>query len=560
MKTSYVFLFCVAGMPCFGQLPDIPAYKDILINEVFIDPTPSVGLPEKEFVEVYNASAAAIELENLSISDADKTYPFPAFALQPGAYLILCKTTDVSYFKDFGSVLGFSSFITLNNEGDEVSLSAASGNLIDRFAYTQTSYAAGRSLELIDPFYRCNVMSNWQVSLDPRGGTPGIKNSLLQHPVDSLVPAVTEISCVSDSVIRLLFNTSFSVQSVDKAGFLIDDGNITARASGYSEQTGELILSASRSMMEGRFYMLSISGLVTCNGTATAPLDKEFVISQQADSLDIVINELMFNPAQGHYDFIELYNASSKFIDLRGWQLANRQNGLISNMKNITVSPLLLYPGSYVVFTPDKEDLWAQYPDSRKGMVVETELPSWNDDGGCAILIAPGTTQIDQFNYNADFHFKLLEDKEGVSLERISFQGPTDSRNNWHSAAAAAGFATPGYENSQSYHPASVQNWSIDPVAFSPNGDGYKDFTAINYVFPTAGKMASVNIYDVQGRQVRRLLSNASLPAQGFIQWDGTDEGSAIAPIGQYIICIEAFDLLGRKEELKKTVVLTKKD
>ena len=42
-------------------------------------------------------------------------------------------------------------------------------------------------------------------------------------------------------------------------------------------------------------------------------------------------------------------------------------------------------------------------------------------------------------------HYAQLQSVDGVSLERINYNGETQNRNNWKSAAMGAGFATPSY-------------------------------------------------------------------------------------------------------------------
>jgi len=50
-------------------------------------------------------------------------------------------------------------------------------------------------------------------------------------------------------------------------------------------------------------------------------------------------------------------------------------------------------------------------------------------------------------------------------------------------------------------------------------GDSY---TTISYQFEKPGYIGSVTIFNREGRKVKQLINNASLPQQGFVTWEGT--------------------------------------
>ena len=50
---------------------------------------------------------------------------------------------------------------------------------------------------------------------------------------------------------------------------------------------------------------------------------------------------------------------------------------------------------------------------------------------------------LDAFSYDKDMHFELINDAEGVSLERIDQNAETNNAFNWHSAAETVGWGTP---------------------------------------------------------------------------------------------------------------------
>ena len=100
-------------------------------------------------------------------------------------------------------------------------------------------------------------------------------------------------------------------------------------------------------------------------------------------------------------------------------------------------------------------------------------------------------------------HFSLLESIDGISLERLSFD-----RNDWHSAASTVGFGTPTYKNSQQLITQSIGEINIEPKSFTPNNDGYKDICSINWNFNENNLMASIKVFDDEGRLAKNILNN----------------------------------------------------
>jgi hypothetical protein len=91
---------------------------------------------------------------------------------------------------------------------------------------------------------------------------------------------------------------------------------------------------------------------------------------------------------------------------------------------------------------------------------------------------------------------------------------------------------------------------------FAPGHAGHADFTRIHYHLESAGTVANVAVYDAQGRRVRNLARNLSLGEEGFLVWDGTDDGQQRVGIGYYLIFFETFDTQGRVNVLKEKVVV----
>jgi flagellar hook assembly protein FlgD len=68
--------------------------------------------------------------------------------------------------------------------------------------------------------------------------------------------------------------------------------------------------------------------------------------------------------------------------------------------------------------------------------------------------------------------------------------------------------------------------------------------------------MASITIYDAEGREIRRLVKNQLLATKGFFQWDGLNERGQKAAIGYYVLLIELFKIGRPVKVYKETVAL----
>ena len=72
---------------------------DVLITEIMADPSPQVGLPNAEWIELKNVSNTAINLQGWRLGDANSlSGPMPSFTLQPDSFLIVCNSSGVTVF------------------------------------------------------------------------------------------------------------------------------------------------------------------------------------------------------------------------------------------------------------------------------------------------------------------------------------------------------------------------------------------------------------------------------------------------------------------------------
>lgn len=556
----------------FVVLPDLPQYGDVVINEIFFDPTPVIDLPEFEFIELFNNSNDTLNLKDWVILAGSSEETLPAYDFLPQSYLIVCDQEAAQNYNPFGQVLAVSGFPSLSNTESTISLFDAKGYLVANAGYSVSLHSndyrkeGGWSLERIDPD-NLSDENNWTSSNAKEGGTPGTENSKKDKNPDDKQPQLLRAGYVSDTQICLhLSETLDSISVLNRASYSIDgySGTIVsigAEAPDYKT----IILTCSQAFDTTKTYTISILSDVSDWNENVINLDNnqtQFAIPQAIDSFDIIINELLFNPLPYGVDFVEFYNRSNKTLDLSELLLANRNDSMkISDPQHISDESLLLFPSDYLIITQDNQlterDYYVENPEK---IFKIKELPSLPDKEGTILLMHKNEQIIDEFTYSEAMHFELLNSKEGVSLERLEADAETNDKNNWHSAAENVGFATPTYKNSQ-YTPQTVVDKRIElsPEIFSPDNDGRDDVLKINYELDQAGWVMSIKIYDARGRLVRKLIENELLATEGFFAWDGINEENSKAPIGIYIIYIELFDLQGNVETFKKTCVLAAK-
>ncbi len=546
----------------FGQ-GVAPAYNQLLITEVMADPTPTVGLPEVEYVELFNASDQLLSTQGLRFSDASTTVVLPTTFLAPQAYVLLAGNSDRDALSPFGRVIAVNSLPSLNSSGDSLRLTNEQGYEVFALVYADEWYndaekrGGGWSLEMVDTQRPCGEQDNWTASVDPTGGTPGRPNSVQQANPDRFGPEVVRAFAVSDKVVHVLFNERLDQVSTMAAKITLSDG-LAVESVRWLEK--KAVITVDQPLQTGKTYSVEVPGVTDCSGNLTneAQAITTFVLPEAAAPGDILLSEVLFHARSGGEKFVELYNYSIKSIDLKDWSLANLSDDSLVNVKGISDDHYVLAPGAYVALTENTTILKADYPAaSGENLQKVAALPSLSADQGTVVLLDPAQLEMQRFNYSSDFHHPLLVNKQGVSLERIAWNSPVNDAASWQSVAQTANYATPGYRNSQ-YADDLAQRTSlvVDPPVFAPGHAGHADFTRIRYRFASTGAVANVAVYDAQGRKVRDLARNLTLAEEGFLVWDGTADDRQRVGIGYYLIFFETFDTQGRVNVLKEKVVV----
>ena len=540
------------------QFSTVPiAFNTIVVSEIMSKPSPVVGLPDAKYVEIYNRSDNAVSLSGWKIALGSTTKALPSVIINAKSYPVLTSADNAFLFEDFENVVGVDGMPSFAQGGTTISLSDKNGNIVHTLTFSSSWHddnfkaQGGYSLEMVDLNNPCEGEANWRSTLNSRGGTPGTQNSVNASNPDRTMPYPTDAEVVNDTVV-VYFSEVVLPEMISTQNFSVEELGNPTFVKIIEPQLTVVKMKFNAEIQRGKVYMLNIGENITdCSGNnVEVNTQIRFGIGVQAEYNDLAINELLFNPYSGSSDFVELYNRSNKVIDLKDLWISNtNDDGSVKDSYQITNISRLILPQEYCAFSTDIADLYNHYTiEHSENLYKVAKMPSMPDDKGTIIITGRAFDTIDIVSYNKSQHYKLLSSQDGVSLERINYDVPASDLSNWHSAAQDAGFATPGYVNSQFHEIGEIESQiSLSSEVFSPDNDGYEDQLVITYSLDVAGYSGTIAVYSTNGRLVQTLVNNRSLGSVGNIVWDGFDAQNRLCPAGIYIVYVELFNLEGKK-------------
>ncbi len=550
-------------------LINVPRYG-IVFSEIMFDPDPVVALPNNEYVELYNKLSVPVDITGWKYKDITATSSsiIPSTIIPANGRIILCPKANQATMAVYGTAVGLDTWPSLNNDFDQIFLSDDKDSLID-YIYYQASWVTesfkkngGWSIEIIDPNNNCNPVGNWIESKDSKGGTPGQLNSVNGVNRDTKNPQLNRVVITDSSTLQVVFSESLLGPNIkDVTKYSINNGAISIVGIQHvAPNYTRVNLTLASPLLLGTRYILKVDSLSDCAGNYLRNASLEFGLAEPADSGDLVINEILFDPRTNGGDYVEIYNRSNKIIDMKGFNLANgTDQGVIGSTYPITTESFLLMPKDYVVIAGDQKNVVNFYNTPSPGKVIGIgTMPSYNNDKGVVILHWGNGKITDWISYTDKWHNGLLDNLDGVSLERINPDRPTHDQFNWTSASKTVGYGTPTYRNSQFMQADSRDGeFIVDPEVFTPNGDGVDEVVQFRYKLPAGGFVASATIFDVSGNMVIQLMKSEIVSSEGVFTWTGATDDKTLARSGIYIVYFEVYNATGTVKKFKKPFVLS---
>ena len=541
---------------------------DVIISEIMADPVPAVSLPSREFIEITNTTGYPVNLKNWSLSDNNQKYPLPELEMLPSIPIIICSGQDSLLFRSYGRSIGLKSFPALTDGGKILALSDGSGNLIHGVEYSPGWYGdelksgGGWSLEIIDgefPFYG---EGNWHASLSKEGGTPGKLNSVSQTNPDPLFTGIENVFPEDSLCIMLRFSETIIGLEAKIREIKIGDNKIK-RLFPVDPLLMKYTLIPEEPLEHKKIYKLTASeNIIDFAGNKMTRNEFGFGMTEQAELGDILFNEILFNPFSGDPDYIEFCNISGRIIDISRLLLVsvNDETGDTSAIVTLTTEKRCFLPGEYLAVTTNRKRVLERFFSSDPFRVIQVpSLPSMPDNTGHLILFSRELDKIDEVFYDERMHYSLLQNNEGIALEKVRPGCLSGERSNWHSASESSGWGTPGVVNSVfSEEPDKTDKVIFSSTRISPDNDGYEDLLIIDLKLEGMGNIVSISVFDETGSFVKRLTDNFLAGPEAVIVWDGTDESGRIVYRGIYILLISVFDENGKTRKWKKVCAVVR--
>ena len=528
----------------------------VLISEIMADPSPVIGLPEVEYIEVYNATTLPVDLAELTLKTARTEARLPAVTLAPGAYRAFARTATGD---DRYAV--FPELPTLTNSGATLQL-LSGGTLVDEVTYRDSYYARGRadggySLERIDLSQPCALGAvNFTSSDALAGGTPSAANA--SAATLTLTPlALTTVALVDSATVRVGVNRALA--DATSLSFQVSDSRTYDAAP--DEAVGSYLVTFERALVAGEVLGIALAGGArSCVGGESVGTDTLFVgIPELPSPGDWALNEIMYDPLAGQGRWVELVNRSSKLLSLKGLLLARANaNGSVDEAFQLD-REVLVGGGGYLVVAADAAALLEQFPLTRGSMVVESDVPTLGEDA-CLLLADPVTEERYFFVcYSGGWHNRAYATTDGVSLERIDLDHSAQDADNWTSASSTSGFGTPTLPNSQARATAGddATELTLASERISPDGDGFEDLLTVNYSFGESGTLVRFTVVDLTGRAVYDQAQQTAPGKTGVWTWDGVDDDGEVVRVGTYVLRVEYFspDSVAKRTYLPFSVV-----
>ncbi|MEX0719853.1 MAG: lamin tail domain-containing protein [Balneolaceae bacterium] len=248
----------------------------------------------------------------------------------------------------------------------------------------------------------------------------------------NLTPVEVEtISMVNDTDVDVTFSKEIDFNSIQNSDFILTPGNLNPQSIA-EDNSNTARLTFSNPLPSGP-NQLDISGVDDLAGETTlTDTTFSFTVFDEFQNGDVIINEFLKDPPTGAEEYVELKNTSSRYLNLKDWQLGDD-----GNLATISNTDFALLPDSFVVVsknTTSNIDFFGH------GNYKHASLPAFNNGVDQVRLYDRNNSLIDSLEYNSDWGGVK------VAIERRDASVPAEYIENW-GESPAENSGTPGLAN-----------------------------------------------------------------------------------------------------------------
>lgn len=540
--------------------------NDVLIHEIMADPTPVIGLPPTEYIELYNRTDGELILEGWKLQLGKTRKTLPNILLPGHGFAVIAAAADAALLQLYCDTVYALSSLSITDGGQELTLYNNYDEVVHFVKFRDTWHRqaikkeGGWSLELIDPSNPCTGEENWDSSIDTKGGTPGKINSIAAYNPDIAPPYIFTATVIDNNILRLRFSETVLINP-QQIVFSLDHDLFVTSVVPVPPYQNSVDLHLNKTLQAGNIYQLTlVTGVCDCAGLiAWEGQSISFGLDQKPNYKDLIINEILSDPPHSEdADYVEIFNRSANIIDLKYVKIGSGGDGLPDKAAIAVNEGYQLFPKQMVALCKNRKLTEAHFlPLYPEKLLQCDSLPAYANSEGVVQLTDLSLRTLDRLHYSDDMHYSMFSSTDGVALERVHYEGETQDNNNWKSAAANVNFGTPGYVNSQYSELLSNEDiLRIEPEIFSPNNDGLEDFTEIYCHFSELENQVTVSVYDRQGLLVKNLSNNELCGNEARYLWDGTDANGRKMPPALYVVRLNYWNLSGKKRSKQAVVGL----
>jgi hypothetical protein len=542
-RTRRCALFVAMLIALVGQVP-----AEVVMTEVMIDPVISDNLGE--YIEVFNTGPSSVDLDRWSVGNAsglDRIVPDSGGTILPPFRFALIFDPDyldtTALYENIPPDLltvtiestTFGRYGLVNNRADTIRL-VAPGGTEQTLLYDPDIIAPGISLEKI-AIHDGDGPANWAPSA-VLGGTPGLPNSVRILDRDLAIALVT----VDPSTFTPPGQVDMLIVVENRGLHLVGGGTLSV----FADVDGDSLYSAGDDLL-ATVAVPAMSSRTSADIHMSLPVDTPPVApvlaAVEIDGTDderptdnamvvpwtvgiprgmIRITEIMAHPEPGEGQWVEIFNASTRFIPLVGCSLiASTRRAAIEE------AAIGLDAGEYVVLAEHPDSMEIKYGPTVPAWGTAGSFPHLNRSDGAlrlALLVDAIGAVVDSALYPVPRYGRSLE------LPMLALNGSDEDswRDTWGEPKATPGMSA----GTSSILPTEIE---VTTTPYQPGGD-----VEIAIIVPMHSTQLTLSIYDRFGRQIRRLVDGTHHRPGRIHRWDGTDSRDRPVPTGVYVMLVEA--------------------